>query len=292
MILAAQLGGAAGLSLYSFSLGLLGAVNPCGFPLLSVHIVAASKHSGTAPISAAWQGLRRGLAVTLGVVVVFGVLGAIVEEGVHVSLTWVPWAMIPVGVVMFAFGVGAAMGRLPRLRLPRALAAVPSRLGMFGFGVLYAVASLTCSLPIFLAGVAETFTRQGWSTGLGSGLAYALGVGLVLTALSIVGAGSPHLTLRRARAWHRTITVLAGGLVALVGAYLVLYWTVYLVDPLRPPAPVRAIESLQNWIANRLSSSPRDAALILVGVVIVALCAALLPALRGRRSLRRAGSLS
>lgn len=269
--------------LYGFTLGLVGAVNPCGFPLLPAYLLASASEAASLPLAyRAVRALWSGLLVTVGFLVVFAPLGAVAEAAGGLPLGWVPWVMIPVGVTLAVVGTLSAAGRLPYFHLPtpglrrsrhRALA-------LAGFGVSYAVASLTCSLPVFLAGVVGSFVRQGSGTGIPVSLAYALGMGLVITAVSVAGAGAQVVGLRRLRAWQPVIQRVAGGFIAVVGAYLVLYWVTDVAFPLSAPAPVRAVERLQSDVSVWLSASPRLTGIVIGGVVVAVLAAASVYGLR------------
>ena len=56
---------------------------------------------------------------------------------------------------------------------------------MFVFGVSYAVASVGCTLPLFLTAVAGTIERQSLLDGIAVFLVYGLGMTIVLTALTV-----------------------------------------------------------------------------------------------------------
>ena len=60
------------------------------------------------------------------------------------------------------------------------------------YGVSYAVASLSCTLPIFLAIVSQTFSRDSFLDGVAVYIAYALGMGLVLMSLTLLLAFAKH----------------------------------------------------------------------------------------------------
>jgi hypothetical protein len=96
---------------------------------------------------------------------------------------------------------------------------------MFLFGVSYAVASLGCTIGPFIAIVLNSFTRDSFVAGVWSIAVYGLGMGLVLTALTVTLAlargGLLHV-LRGAMAW---VDRFAGVLLIVAGLYLAYYWT-------------------------------------------------------------------
>ena len=95
------------------------------------------------------RALAVGAAVTLGFVAVFTTIGALIS---HLSLAvdeWFPWMTIVVGVGVLALGVALLAGFELRLALPHLERGGRERTlpSMFVFGVSYAVASLSCTLP-------------------------------------------------------------------------------------------------------------------------------------------------
>lgn len=262
--------------LYAFTLGLVAACNPCGFPLLPAYLSGFVDGDAPQPWAArTGRALWSALAVTVGFVAVFAPFGALVSGGVDVVLGWVPWAMIPFGLAMVAVGAWTVAGRSLRVPLP----VVPSGrgrrpvVGMVLFGVAYAVASLSCALPVFVAGVSGTFGRDGLAGGLADFVAYALGMGLLLAVAALVVAHAGAPALRRARRIGPVLQRMVGGLLVVIGAYLVLYWASDVADPGGTTAPVRLVERAQSSVASWLSGAPRTVGVVLAVGVLAALAA-------------------
>jgi hypothetical protein len=113
-------------------------------------------------------------------------------------------------------------------------------------------------------------------------------MGLVITAVSIVGASAQRVRLGRIRALHPVTGRVAGAVVVVVGAYLLLYWITGVTTPYTTPAPVRITERLQGDIAGWLNASPRAAGIVMGALVLVVLGAAFVQGMRGDRRLERA----
>lgn len=215
---------------YAFVLGMVATVNPCGFALLPVYLTSLPRSGGDAPLGAVVRvprAVAAGLAATAGFLAVFGIVGALVSAGISVVMNWVPEIGIAVGIALVAVGGMTAAGRHLSVRIPGATRRLGSGRGlpsMVGFGVSYAAASLGCTLPVFLAGVAGVFTRGGIGAGLGAFVAYAVGMGAVLTALAVVYALLPGRRLGRLRALGGRLERPVGVLLVVVGCYLVYYW--------------------------------------------------------------------
>ena len=215
---------------YAFVLGMVATVNPCGLALLPVYLTALAgpgRSGAEGPLSRVPRAVLAGLAATAGFLALFAVVGALVSAGVRAIMAWVPELGIAAGVVLVAAGGLTAAGRHLGLRLPGAARRLGKGRGlssMAGFGVSYAAASLGCTLPVFLAGVAGAFTRGGLGQGLGAFVAYALGMGAMLTALAVAHALVPAGRLGRVRAFGGKLERPIGVLLTLVGGYLVYYW--------------------------------------------------------------------
>ncbi len=266
--------------LYAFTLGLVAAVNPCGFPLLPAYLALfAGGDSRPDWVGRTVRGMTAGACVTAGFVAVFGALGFLVESGMQLIIGWVPWLMIMVGGVMVLLGLHAVVGGHLRIPLPGVrFGSGRTVFAMTGFGVAYAVASLSCALPVFLAGVAGTFTRHSLFDGMGVFLAYALGMGVFVTAASLIAAHIGASLLRRIGPVTRFIPRVAGGVVSLVGVYLTYYWVSELLNPLDTPVMTRFVDAVQSGISAWLAASALVVggllgATVLVGFIILAVSA-------------------
>jgi len=254
---------------YAMALGVLAAVNPCGFPLLPAYLAYFASSDSGPVVQRFAAGLRAGLLVTLGFVAVFGLAGILIEAGLPLVVTWIPWVMIVVGLALAALGVVTLIRGHLSIRFPH----VPLRAGrtvltMIGFGVTYAVASLSCSLPLFLAGVAGAFTHENFGTGLANFLAYAVGMGVFVTVASVVAALVGTAALKSIRSLSRVAPRIAAGIAVVVGLYLAYYWITDLLDPLSTPPITAFVSSIQTAIADWVSTGGMALIAILIGATI------------------------
>jgi cytochrome c biogenesis protein CcdA len=220
---------------YAFLAGMLATMNPCGFAMLPAYIGYYLGLEGgnpapvTAPASAlgrGWQGLKLGGTVTAGFVALFLVAGLLVQ-GVSRSLSVVfPWVGAVVGVGLVVLGLFWLRGggftfsgiKLPKYRgLP----------GFFLFGVAYALVSLSCTLPIFLAVVATSFATSGTGQGLYQMVSYGLGMGAVVTAVTLSAALFQGALTRKMRRVLPYVHRASAGLLLLAGLYIV-YWSLFI----------------------------------------------------------------
>jgi cytochrome c biogenesis protein CcdA len=92
------------------------------------------------------------------------------------------------------------------------------------FGVAYGLASLSCTLPVFLVVVGSTFTRQGIAWGLAQFLVYGLGMGAVLMALTLSVALFEGVLVGYLRLLLPYVERAGAVLLVGAGAYIVYYW--------------------------------------------------------------------
>ena len=271
------------LVLYAFSLGLVAAVNPCGLPMLPAYLAlftGASRGPQGARIA---RSLLAGAGVSGGFVIVFGILGLIVESGVQIAAGWLPWVMIVVAFGMTVAGLFTIVGRGPSLRLPTPrIRPGRSVLAMVGYGAVYAIGSLSCSLPLFLAAVGSSFTRHGAWAGLETYLAYTLGMGLFVTAAAVVTTTAGAGAMRRVTAASRVLPVISGFVLTASGAYLLYYWVADLRGSVNAPLTT-AIDHLQAGLTSAVGADPVRSAIVL-GLIVLGAFAIVV-----RRSLSETG---
>lgn len=230
---------------YAFSLGMVAAVNPCGFALLPAYLALYVGTTGDAPDPLHRQLARAGAvgaAVTLGFVALFGLAGAILTLATVAIGGALAWLGAAVGTALVATG-GLLLGggRLPTGaagRLANRLGGAtrrPGVAGYFAYGVAYGLASLGCALPLFLGVVGTALATEGPFPALRQYLLYALGMGAVVTALTVVAALARRGLAGAARRAGRLVAPLGPLLLALAGAYVIHYWLVNgaLLDGLR-----------------------------------------------------------
>jgi cytochrome c biogenesis protein CcdA len=213
----------------AFSAGLLASVNPCGFALLPA-MVSLYLGQGEEDYAArsAWQRAREGLAlgalVTAGFLLVFVLAGVLVSLGAGSIARLFPWATVLIGGALVVLGLWLYLGGSLSVRVPHLQAArvTGSPRAMVVYGVAYALASLGCTLPIFLIAVGAALTA-GPVGSLALFVAYSLGMGLVLTAVALGAAlfrGVVSTALRRVLPYVQQISAL---LLVVAGAYVL--WT-------------------------------------------------------------------
>ncbi len=266
----------------AFTAGMVATVNPCGFAMLPAYLTFFLGLEGGVADEDRRASVARGLAVggvvTLGFVVVFTTIGALIS---HLSLAveaWFPWLTIAVGIGIFALGIALLFGFEMRLALPHLERGGRERTlpSMFLFGVSYAVASLSCTLPVFLTVVAGTFSRSNTLSGIAMYVAFALGMGLVLTVLTVTLAVARQSLVKGLRSSLPLINRISGALLIVAGAYFTWYGIYELRirdDPLTEDGPVGTVTGWSSDISNWVQDIGATRLGLLLGIVV---CVALL----------------
>lgn len=217
---------------YAFGAGMLASVNPCGFLMLpayaTYYVATDDRHAaGRAVPGRLLRAVQLGLLATAGFLTVFGPLGALLSLGGRWLVWYFPYSSLGVGLLLVALGLGLllsgrrlTLGFSERVRLRRSKSAA----GVFAFGAAYAVASLGCTLPIFLVVVSSALATGGALSALLQLVNYALGMGVVLTAVSISAALAQGAVTGRLRRLLPSVERVGAVLLVLAGAYLVYYW--------------------------------------------------------------------
>ncbi len=208
--------------------GSVAAFNPCGFAMLPAYLgffVRDDEPIDSPHSNAVGRALVVSAAMTAGFMLIFGLFGLLIE-GASVAVGEItPWLTVGIGVVMVPTGVFLLLGHEIKIRLPRLQrGGSDRRLGsVCMFGMSYATVSLSCTMPVFLAAVAGSFRSDGFVNGLSSYAAYAVGMGLVITTLTVAIAIAREGIIRRMRRALPYLNRAAGALLVVAGLYVAYY---------------------------------------------------------------------
>ncbi len=209
--------------------GGLATINPCGFAMLpaflGLYAGAREEHLPSGPTRLA-QGVATGLLVAGGFLAVFATVALPIIYGATQIVRAVPWAGIVLGVAMILFGIATAIGFHLRFSIVNPVKPGEERKpkAMFLFGIGYGVASLGCTLPVFLAVVGASLATGGAAEGLQVLIAYGFGMTVVLVVLAVAAAMLREGIARGMRRLLPYMDRISGTLLILAGTYLTYYW--------------------------------------------------------------------
>ena len=237
---------------FAFSAGMVSSVNPCGFAMLPAYLglyLGDADRDAPAPapvgstatvrlVTASAQLAARvrhavlvGSTMTAGFVLMFAIVGVPIGLGARGLVGAFPWVGLGVGVVLAVTGAyllsGGKLYSTLAMRLSTKFGRTTGQSGVrsyFTFGLGYGTASLSCTLPIFLAVIGGTFTADTFLESVFQFLLYGLGMGTVILALTIgmaVFKGALVGSLRRMLPYVGTISAV---MLLVAGAFIVYYW--------------------------------------------------------------------
>lgn len=258
--------------------GMLAAVNPCGFALLpaylSILVVGDGATAGRG--AAVGRALAATAAMTAGFVGVFGLFGLVVVPATGAVQRQLPWVTVGIGLLLVVLGGVLLAGRqLPGLGpvVSRAPATGRSMLSMVVFGMVYAAASLSCTIAPFLAIVVTSLRAGSFASGIGLFVAYAVGMGLTVAVAAVAVALARDQMLRRLRRAAPVLSRLGGVLLVVAGCYVAWYgwYEIRLLggadvgDPVIDGAAV-----VQRWLAATLDSAGPAVLAVVFAVLLAA----------------------
>ncbi len=254
--------------------GMAATVNPCGFALLPAYLAAFIGSDHKPGVWAVPRALAVSGAMTAGFVVVFGLFGLVITPLAVSVEEYLPWVTIVIGIALVGLGIGLVSGREMALRLPKLnKGGRDGTVGsMFLYGISYAVASLSCTIGPFLAATSTTFRADGVVSGLAVFVAYGLGMGALVTALTVAVSLAREGLVGRLRAALPYVSRASGALLIVAGAYVAWYgW--YEVRVLgggdgSDPIIDRGI-AVQSWVQDKVIPDDPVAALGLIALAVL-----------------------
>ncbi|HEY6712626.1 MAG TPA: cytochrome c biogenesis protein CcdA [Rubrobacter sp.] len=220
---------------FAFGVGMVAAVNPCGFAMLpaylSLYLGAHEQDVGKRlSISRLMQALLVGATVSSGFVVLFGLAGLVISAGATLLLDVMPALGIVIGGVLVLVGIWMLAGRTlhvgaferfaGRVGNPRNMS-VP---GFFLFGLAYGAASLSCTLPAFLAVIGTSIASGSVLAGVGRFFGFGVGMAAVLVTLTLALAFLKQGLVKWLRRAVPYVQLASAILIVLAGAYVISYW--------------------------------------------------------------------
>jgi cytochrome c-type biogenesis protein len=220
---------------FAFGAGMVSTVNPCGFAMLPAYLGFYMNSATNEPTeihlaSKLRKALLVGTIVTLSFVFLFGVFGIIIVAGVRTAITLIPWLGLATGTVLILSGSWLWKGNSFYTRFPSSIAGqignpnVSNVRGYFLFGFSYGIASLSCTLPIFLSVIGLTFTETEFLPMLYRFFMYSMGMGTVIILITVGIATFQETSLRLFRKSLPIIQPISSVLMILAGAYIIFYW--------------------------------------------------------------------
>lgn len=283
----------------AFAAGLVAALNPCGFAMLPAYLalVVRGSDDGRGAAIAVGRAVAATAAMTLGFLAVFGTFGFFTVSLASTVQKYMPYVTVLIGIALVALGIWLLSGRSLTLSLPNQLSrsaswGPTSRLGsMFGYGMGYATASLSCTIGPFLAVTGAGVGGTSVLSRVWIYLAYAAGFALVVGALAVAVALAGSALVERMRRILPYVNRIGGAVLIVVGLYVGYYgfYEIRLFTAGGNPADpvIAAAGRLQGTIAGWVHRHGAWPWLVLLAVLLLAAFVWAWRANRGATSRRR-----
>lgn len=258
----------------SFIRGLLASINPCGFVLLPTYLMyflGVSTTDGRAQRAPIGRALVVGTSVSAGFLGVFLVIGTLTQFFTTWLLAHAKFATLIIGVVFVVLGIAMLFGyklpiATPSVSTSQTNRTVPS---IVLYGVAYAVASLGCTLPLFMSTLFQTGEQDGYLAGVANVVMYAVGMAMVVISLTLTLASANAGFVRWLKGRLQYVEMVSGAFVLLSGLYLL--WYFYWRDVRDTSDPITdAVDRLQQQAQTWLNDHWRVVAIVLGTMIAIA----------------------
>ncbi len=267
--------------------GVLATFNPCGFALLPAYMgMIAAANEGRSKSVALIGGLRFASGMTVGFILLFGTFGLVFAPFASAISRYLPIVTIVIGVLIVALGFWLLLGRKVGngASLIKGWSPGESWFSQVGYGLTFAIVSLSCTFGPFLAVTGASIRSSDFFAIVFTFVAFALGMGAAVSVIAVATA----LTGSQVSVWLRSksevISKVTGSLVILAGLYVAWFgwfeWRVNSGEQIGDPI-IDVVNSAQAWVVNTLSANSP----LVIGLVflIAAAAATAVVVARGRR---------
>lgn len=272
---------------YSFILGVLAAVNPCGFILLPTYLLyylgTELNRENESPATTLRRGLNVGIAVSSGFIGLFLIVGIISRAFTTVIRDNAKYAALIIGIGLIAMGIAMFRGWKPPITQPNmAMQKQRTWRNMFVFGIAYAVASIGCTIGLLVSVILGSVGRHGFVSGVLSIALYGLGMGLLVTSLTVALAFARFGMVSNLKKSFPIFDKVSAIAVTLTGVYLAWYWF-GAISNRGSDGVIGRVENLQTDVATFLQNTGA----YLLAIVFIAIIATAMIVIRRSSSSER-----
>ncbi len=257
---------------YNFILGVMSAVNPCGFVLLPTYLVyyLGTELQRTETRAATLRrGLTVGSAVSSGFVGLFLIVGVITQSFTTAVRDNSKYFAFLVGLGLVVMGAMMLAGWKPRIAQPNvSLQRERTFRNMFLFGIAYAVASIGCTIGFVTSAVFGSVGRHGFVSGVISIALYGVGMASLVITLTVALAFARMGIVKTLKSGFRYFDKVSAVFVLLTGLYLTWYWYGAITER-GSDGVIRRVDSWQSSVVNLLN----DAGAFRLGLVFAVVIA-------------------
>jgi cytochrome c-type biogenesis protein len=212
---------------FAFSAGIVAFLSPCSFPLLPAYIsyylgleTSLGKGQGAAVLR---KGILGGVVCAVGAILVLSLIGVGVSAFGGAIGPHIPKMELIVGAILVIMGMLMLSGASLGFRIKIKASTRRGYTSLFGFGILYALATAGCVAPVFL-GVVSRAVSSGFAGGMAIFLSYALGLSLLLIIVTILVASAKEMMMTKLMRAMPYVGRVGALILIVVGVYLICYY--------------------------------------------------------------------
>ena len=256
---------------YSFVLGVLAAVNPCGFVLLPTYLIFFLGTREEPNLTTSVR-LRRAFLVSsgisigfLGIFFVIGVISRLFTQWIELNAKY---ASLAIGIVLVIGGLRMLTGWTPKFATPE-ISGVQTKTfrATVVYGMAYAVASIGCTIGFLTTAVFGSIALNGFVSGVLSILLYGLGMAMLVVALTVSLAFAKTGLVTVIKNKLHIVQRLGAFFVTVTGTYLVLYWYAAISEE-KSSGFVARIERWQSRVASFLQQQGAIRLAIALSIIV------------------------
>lgn len=237
-----------------FTFGVFALINPCSFALLPSYLGLFLNlgEAGGNDSRGVLQVLNRSQLVSFfmaaGILTVFGFIGLVFSGLINLIGPYLPWFNMILGTGFIILGIAMLNSYELMLRIPKFNKGGKdgTLLGVYLYGISYAIAVLGCSSPLVLLALGtSTTSSQQFSTFL----SFSIGMAVAISVVTLGVAFGRHAIVNSLRTVLPRVNHISAVILIIAGAYLAYYgwWSGNPIS--RPQGPVRPVENFQNSIS-------------------------------------------
>lgn len=214
-------------SVYSIAIlaGMLAAFNPCGFAMLPAYLGVQILGQSTDEKGNYVRALKFSFGMGVGLLATFTAFGFLVIPFAGAIEKYLPWVTIAIAVLLLVTAIAIFLGKtigLTRLFRP-SIAPTKGVWSQVGYGVTYALASLSCTIGPFLAVTATAIRSSSWFEVLVTFALYGAGMSAIVLLLALLTASSSQKFILWMRSKGKLLERVIAGFLVLVAIYLFSY---------------------------------------------------------------------
>jgi len=210
---------------FAFTAGIFAFLAPCSFPILPSYVayfIGFDEDEERNLIRSGLTGLYFGSITTLGFLLLFVVIGLALLPVSSLIRQHTLMISLLVSAALIIFGMLILFGIDPYITLPVKAPEKRGVINFFLFGILYAAASLGCSLPMFISVVLAAFNMSGALGSLFILTIYAAGMGALMIPVSVATSVSRVLLVKKLVANMGLIKKTGAVVLIIMGVYILL----------------------------------------------------------------------